>query len=818
MQSFESLNTINSQSNKLAKFVPIVVLAIIGSLAISFCLVAFVNITSSIPKSYSSVVKDAYYVDRQNSLSILNLESKQALFQAYNKERPLNFGTSSHPIWLKIERSEVAKGSNYYVHIPFALMDSIHLIYKNHADDWVILKDGTAITKNERHLQGRHILFPLDFSTVKNEEVYLRFESKNSPLLADVVFIPKLELYSHFNLADSFFLIFFTVLFVMFLYHLILFAATQQKMYFFYIGQIACQAYVIANLNGYLNAYLLGDNYRLNSDLCAFFIGGMLLFSLQFTNVILDTKLECPRIHNYLNLLKGMILFIALLVFVVEVDLNPIMAGLSIVASLSILSTGIYSFTRTRRGMTFILGWTAYLGGVILYALSLFGFLTLNFFTYHAKEVGIMLELILLAFAQADRIRILTKERELANKKIQTALQQTSKDKDAFLAALSHELRTPLNGIVLPLEELEAEIKDKHQRQQLSLSLYSSRKMLNMVDCLLDLSELKCDKFKLKESSYDIYQSLQRLLQNYKTRCESKGLGFTYVISKGFPQFVVGDALRTVQILHYFLDNAVKFTHRGSLHFSALHLNDRIDEQGRSNFSFLISDSGIGFDKQSETEAFKAFNQAESGYNRGEGGLGIGLTLATNIIEKMQGEVLFSTREHSGTLFHIRIPFLPAAEGQPVCLERDILYQGDSSQDDAIGNAQEKGHETKILIVEDQDVNLMILKRIVTKLGYETLTAKNGQEAVDILQEAEVDMILMDCQMPVMDGFEATKNIRTLTNKNKDVPIIAITANSETDAEERCINAGMNCYQKKPINKSQLVENFKKFGLNSLAS
>lgn len=812
------MNIGNLQPQNLAKLVPIVVLAAIGSLAISFCLVTFINISSSISLSDKIVKKEAFYVDKESGINTFNLESKQTLFQPYNRDKPLNFGTSAYPVWLKVNIEKLAEEAIYYVNIPFTLMDSVNLIYRNKESNWVVMKDGTAVPKQQRYLDGHHILFPLEVSKIDDTVIYLKFESKNSPLLADVTVIPQSELETRFDLADSFFLIFFTILFVMFLYHLILYAATRQRMYFFYIGQIACQTYVIANLNGYLNAYLLGDNFQLNADLCAFFIGGMLLFSLEFTNIILDTKTRYPRAHQYLTLLKGAILFIACAVFLFDIDLNPIMAGLSTVASVSILSIGVYAYSKTKTGMYFVLGWTVYLGGVILYALSLFGFLTSNFFTYHAKEVGIMFEIILLAFAQADRIRLLTQAREAADKKIQMALEQTSKDKDAFLAALSHELRTPLNGILLPLEELEGELEDKGQRQQLKLSLHSSRKMLSMVDCLLDLSEIQCDKFKLKESPFDINKSLLTLSQNYTKRCKSKGLGFTFAISKNFPQFVNGDGLRTIQILHYFLDNAVKFTHRGGIHFSAISLRDDIDGQGRNYFSFLISDSGIGFDKESETEAFKAFNQAETGYNRGVGGLGIGLTLATNIIERMSGEIFFSTRENFGTLFHIRIPLSPAAEGEPVCLEREILYQGDSKDEESKGSETFNEEKTKVLIVEDQDVNLMILKTIVTKLGYETLTAKNGQEAVDILKDTIVDLILMDCQMPVMDGFEATKNIRLLTNHNKDVPIIAITANSETDAEERCINAGMNCYQKKPINKSQLVANFKKFGLSEAAS
>ncbi len=386
-----------------------------------------------------------------------------------------------------------------------------------------------------------------------------------------------------------------------------------------------------------------------------------------------------------------------------------------------------------------------------------------------------------------EDIRVTTIRDITSKKKAERILKETMDAKSSFIANMSHEIRTPLNGILGMTTLLEETELTDEQRKYIRMLLTSAENLHAIVNDVLDFSKIDAHKLELESIPFPLLKSVDELVQLNHFGASKKGLVISAEFQKDLPNLVSGDPTRIRQVLLNLINNAIKFTEVGSITLSL----SRTHELTR----FEVRDTGIGMSGEAASKMFQPFTQADTSTTRKYGGTGLGLSICKQLVELMGGKIGVESTLGKGSLFWFEIP-LPVAAPVAVPSSRPIP--------DVITK------KLSILIVEDNNVNAMIARVMMEKLGHTISLAVNGQEALNALKQQTFDLVLMDCQMPVLDGFETTKIIRTSKESWKDIPIIAMTANAMSGDRDRCLAVGMTDYVSKPIKKEELLKVIKR--------
>ncbi|MDX1755547.1 MAG: ATP-binding protein [Marinobacter sp.] len=373
--------------------------------------------------------------------------------------------------------------------------------------------------------------------------------------------------------------------------------------------------------------------------------------------------------------------------------------------------------------------------------------------------------------------------------------ESASKAKSEFLAVMSHELRTPLNGVLGMIELISEEGLSDQQRDYLNTAKRSTEDLLTVISDILDFSRMDRGKLALDFHDFDIREVIENCVATFRHSSEQQGLRLSLQFTGNWPAHTVvkGDAPRLRQVLAGLLDNAIKFTDEGSI---AVQAEWHYLEDHCMVLQCTVRDSGTGIPSERMKEIFRTFEQLDSSDARQHGGTGIGLALVQKLVELMGGHIQVETDLGTGSAFRFELPF-----------ELD----GDNDAEEPQHHPQETASETgssRALVVEDNPVNQRVATALLTRLGFETDAVSNGKDALERVQSSQFDysVILMDCQMPVMDGYEATRTIRDWEQKNghRSVPIIALTADVLPGTENNCREAGMNDYLAKPVRMDKL--------------
>jgi signal transduction histidine kinase/ActR/RegA family two-component response regulator len=372
-----------------------------------------------------------------------------------------------------------------------------------------------------------------------------------------------------------------------------------------------------------------------------------------------------------------------------------------------------------------------------------------------------------------------------------------------FLASMSHEIRTPLNGVLGMLGlAVEAE-QDESKRQRLEIALSAGESLLGILNDILDISKVEAGKLNLENIPFDLQGLIEECSTLHTHQARKKGIELIAETAPEFPEHFLGDPTRIRQILNNLLSNAVKFTNSGSVRITA--------EYSAGVVTIKVSDTGIGMSKEGLRKIFSPFSQADTQTTRLYGGTGLGLTLCRQLVERMQGEIKVDSKEHQGTRFTVTLP-LPVHSHQRSdhshrLPERPKVPEGSEPAQDSL----------RILLVEDNEVNQMVACTLLKKMGHQVDIAENGIVAIKALEQEHFDLVLMDCQMPVMDGYETTRSIRKHPEW-KNLPIIAVTANVMQGDRADCFACGMNDYITKPYNRTQLSEAITRWAPSPLES
>jgi PAS domain S-box-containing protein len=361
--------------------------------------------------------------------------------------------------------------------------------------------------------------------------------------------------------------------------------------------------------------------------------------------------------------------------------------------------------------------------------------------------------------------------------------------KSRFLANMSHEIRTPMNGVIGMLQLLAETPLTSEQRGYSTIAQESGRALLKLIDDILDLSKIEAGKIELENLSFNLRDTVREVVQLMQIQAGAKGLPFHSQVSPEIPPLLRGDAHRLRQVLTNLAGNAMKFTERGEVRLNAA-LESRCDRT--ATLRFTVSDTGIGIRPAQVAALFSPFTQADSSTTRKYGGTGLGLAICKQLIEKMGGTIAADSREGEGSSFWFTAVFELATpdQKQPASHPRD-------GRCSALGGTSLEGRTARILLAEDNTTNRLVTLAQLRKLGCTAIAVTNGAEAVEAVQRGGFDLVLMDCQMPVMDGFEATRSIRCLARP--DIPIIALTAAAMSEDRDRCLSKGMNDYLTKPV-------------------
>ena len=378
------------------------------------------------------------------------------------------------------------------------------------------------------------------------------------------------------------------------------------------------------------------------------------------------------------------------------------------------------------------------------------------------------------------------KERKEFEKQLEEArenAEQSLETRKLFLANISHEIRTPINAISGMSGILADTNISETQKQYVNAIQSSSKSLMVIVNDILDMSKLESGKFSAEFIPFDIRSIVDPLHTSYHLRTDEKGITFVIEYPEDMPRWVFGDPTRLGQILNNLISNAIKFTDTGKVS-----LKITFEKNGKQNdFCFNVTDTGIGIDQEKLKTIFEFFSQEDNTITRRFGGTGLGLAISKSISELLGGEIIVESEKNVGSTFKFCVT-MPEASEQ---MKKDIIVHSDLTG-------------KNILIVEDNELNRFLAVTILKKWNANIHIAENGEEAVQAVRNKAIDVVLMDIQMPVMDGVAASIAIRK--ELNSKVPIIALTANALESEKEKCWQAGMNEYITKPYNPDYLRE------------
>ncbi|PTN09791.1 signal transduction histidine kinase [Mangrovibacterium marinum] len=394
-------------------------------------------------------------------------------------------------------------------------------------------------------------------------------------------------------------------------------------------------------------------------------------------------------------------------------------------------------------------------------------------------------------YMQRVQLNQLLTEMEQVNVNLKIAkekAEEATRTKAMFLANMSHEIRTPLNGVIGLTKLLQKSPLNDEQQEMLNIICNSGDNLMNIINDILDFSKIESGQIQLETISFDLKEMIDNVFQLMKFKADEQGINFQYVIEPDVPAVLCGDPLRINQILLNLVNNAIKFTPQGKVRIM-VRLLDTYEDMVR--LLFRVVDTGIGISDEGKAMLFKEFSQSEASISREYGGTGLGLAISQNLVSLMNGEIGVNSQLGQGAEFWFRIPLKLA-----------------SQQEARPTDTCSVPAELRILLAEDNKINQKVSVLQLKQLGYSCDIAGNGRQAVEMCRQNGYDVVLMDMQMPELDGLEACRLIRRHEKENREstpVYIAAVTASSQPEDRRACMEAGMNNFMSKPFPENELI-------------
>ncbi|MFE8070460.1 7TM diverse intracellular signaling domain-containing protein [Marinobacteraceae bacterium S3BR75-40.1] len=591
---------------------------------------------------------------------------------------------------------------------------------------------------------------------------------------------------------------FIAVILALAIYNTLLFFSVGDRLYLTYVFGVILAAFYIGDISRLL-LYIPPSHWDLGEKLGALGMVGMMLFHALFVQQLLQTKTQAPLIHKALRVLA--VILMGFLVGILFFDEITIIQGAPVFGVTVYLLALYVSFRRSLQGhlpsQLFLMGWIPVIGTLFFILFEYHNIVPPSKWTLYLLPAALVWEMLMFSLALAARIKVLRDEREhlqqerlMLADQAREALAQSNRIKDDFLTAVSHELRTPLHTVSGHLDLLGQAPMTPEQRTAFEAIRRANEKMTRQVGGILDFADAQSDTLVSSPQPLRPSSLVALLKDEFAEEARYKSVGLSLHVDHDVPDTVLVDALMLEKVLYQIIDNAVKFTPPGGQVLVECHVSEDGD---RHMLQWSVSDSGQGIPEHRRKRVFQAFEQGEGGLTRRYGGVGLGLPLAHTLLQAMKGRLDLVKSDPTGTQIRCIVPFVPYYQGA-----------GDAAEGDQPDTYLPRSRQHRILVVEDDMGNRLVLRKQLEKLGFDTEGACDGQEAIDTACREPFDLILMDCQMPIMDGITATREIRLRSTLNHKTPIVAVTANATHGYQERCLEAGMSGFKVKPLRMADL--------------
>lgn len=707
-----------------------------------------------------------------------------------------DLGFSQHHFWAKTGLVNATNVEfHYYMETARPMTDVVELFIVNRATGKITKKiSGDAKPFEDRDFTSRKSIFELTLPPKAQFDLYLHLKSDG-----EVVKIPMLIYSTESYIAlmskeNLFFGVFYGMLLIVAVIYFFFYLALKEKIFLFYSLYVTSVGLLQFSLDGFFYKLVVSDGSWFSKHAILLIAIVAVFMSGTYSQLYLKIKENSKTIYQLFKVAYGLLIFLLFsVIFLPSILLFSyiLVNVLTLVFLLLIVySIGFLYYTKKPVDSYFTTGILFLILGFGVFILYNFGLLPINFFTQNSSKLGTALEVIFLSLSMSNLIRNLKNEKNELNRLALVRSEEMNDLKSYFLSNISHELRTPLNAILNLIENISTEVQDDKIRENCQIIKYSSHSLLSSVNDILDFSKIEKGELKLDKSPFNPLEVLNNLKNNAVYRAKDKGLEFEFLQSGTFPDRVEGDVNRFVQIVNNVLNNAIKFTGQGHVKFV---VSCELTEGDKAHIVLTVSDTGIGISKRKIGSIFDSFSQNNINNKRKFGGLGLGLYIVKTLVDMQKGQVQIDSKVDVGTTCVIALDF-PVLKAVEIVEQSKIAIEYDLSG-------------KSILVVEDNPINQMVIKMITKKwLNTNVTYANNGQEALDFLLETTYDLILMDLQMPVMDGYEATIAIRKgdAGMQNTNVPIVAVTADVMETTKDRVKEIGMNDYITKPIKKETL--------------
>lgn len=639
-----------------------------------------------------------------------------------------------------------------------------------------------------RPLKTNNFVFPVQLAANQLTTVYISIRA-DGPVVVPITFWEKDSLNTNLLHSHSVMAMYLGLIIALALYNLVLYFSIKDSAYLYYTLHLVFICWFQSSMMGYTAMYIWQDYENplryLEPPLIATTAFAVVF---QFTRKFLNIKRISTDLDKYLSALSWVALAMIPLILLgpLKLVIQLMFIGF-VVCVLSLIYSAFYAFKRKARSARyFLIGWGILISGAVVQQQFYQSLLPYNFFTVQSILFASGIEAILMSIALADRINVMRQEKDKAHKQALDAAEQSNNIKDQFLATISHELRTPMNGVIGALELINTRDLDPENRNALNVARLSSKRMLTLINGMLNYTEAQMENALINKRPFRLPHDVQDLIDHLHQACASRHLQVFVKAHFDQSEHFYGDIEKIRTLILHLTENALKFTTKGciSIEFSLDIPTD--DNDQHCNLIINIEDTGVGISRDKQEEIFQVFRQLDGDYNRRQGGMGIGLALVKKMVSILGGDIRLESTPGEGTQFELSIPVDRFGENRENEKPTNLAYI-------------HQNHEPFILIAEDNEVNQKILAALCSKLGYRSIVAVNGEAAVTIAKQVEPALIFMDCQMPIMDGFEATKKIRLLNQRMHQIPIIAVTANASSKDQKYCFEVGMNDHITKPI-------------------